>query len=60
MISDKLRKEVLKADSIYSVAKGAGLDYKVVYDFVHHGRDIRLSSVDLICRFLKLDLRGTR
>jgi len=46
-IAETLRKEVLRADSLYAVAKGADLNYATIHTFAHGG-DLRVSTADVL------------
>jgi DNA-binding phage protein len=56
-LASQLRKAMKDSGmALYAIAKGAGLDYPVVYRFYHEKRDIRVSSVSRLADFLGLEL----
>ena len=59
-MTDQLRKAIKQSkQSLYRVAKGAGISYAVVFHFVKGKRqDIRLSTVQALCDYLGLELTG--
>jgi predicted transcriptional regulator len=64
-IRDKLLQEIKKAidegrETIHSVAKGAGLDYSVLWKFVEDDRNIKIDTADKLCDFFSLELTNKK
>lgn len=55
-ISETLRKTIKEADSVYSVAKAAGVALPVVSRFVNRKRDVTLGTAEKLCEALGLRL----
>jgi len=61
-MEDRLRKAITASkQTLYRVAKGAGINYSVLFNFVKGSRrDIRLSTVQALCEYLGLELATKR
>jgi len=61
MVSKQLKAAIEKAakaaGSLHAVTQAAGVAYPSVYRFVNGERSLKLETVDLLCRHLKLELR---
>lgn len=56
-INNELRKAITKSGKTrYAIAKGAGVDYDALAEFLDKGRDIRLSTAEKLASYLGLRL----
>jgi hypothetical protein len=56
-VSGRLRRAVRQSgQTLYRVAKGAGLSYAALHRFVAGRTGLALDSVDRLCAYLKLQL----
>ena len=55
-IADTLRKEVVGARSLKSIATATGIPYSSVHGFAH-GRDVLCSTADVLAEHFGLELR---
>lgn len=56
-IHDELQKAIAKSGQTrYAIAKGAGVDYDALADFLDKGRDIRLSTAEKLASYLGMRL----
>jgi hypothetical protein len=61
MLADQLRKAIADSEqSLYAIAKGAGLNYGLLWRFKIGERDMRLESAGKVADFLGLELRPAR
>ncbi len=63
-VTDKLRRALekrLQRETIYSVAKEAGVAYDTLHRFVHNPEQtLRSNNIDALCAYLSLELRTKR
>ena len=56
-VAETLRDCIERSQSIYIVAKEAGVDYGTLHRFVHRDRDLRLSVAQRLVDYFGLELR---
>ena len=59
-LADAIDRAVAGGQTLYAIAKAAGLKPEVLYRFVAGERDLRLSSAAKLCAALRLELCPVR
>ena len=59
-VAETLRNKIEASHSVYEVAKHSGVSAAQIYRFMNDGKDLRLSTIERLCKYFKLELRPTR
>ena len=60
-VADQLRRAIKGSkQTLYRVAKGSSVNYSVLFHFVKHDSDIRVSTVGQLCDYLGLELTSKK